>query len=400
MTAFLLPFPSVLLPASRPRMVPQVCQAPIASTVKTRRRNQKRRNRRASVVHSQRPPSQKLTPPPLEQPSDLPDDLTSHGLLTASQERALLHEIRFIRIEEHARKALVKTDQDRKSLSDADIATALSLTEADVRTKRRLALSARNRLVSANVRLVSMVAGRVFRTAVGARTPHVSEASGISRADLVQEGCVALIRAAELYDGRADARFSTYAARAVWSACQRVATPTSCIVTLPERLRRAVHKMRAAEYTEDDGEGVQKLTNDSQEYLPDHLVQLASQHLTSGVSLDEPMRKTEVGHGDCARSATTTRGALLACARPLPEDVVLEESVRHDVHAACYDVLPRREADILVLRFGLSGKQPMPAKEIATRYGVTGARISQLVTAASDTLREKARYLEQLLQHL
>lgn len=387
--AFLQPFPMSTHAIHRAKLVSSTRQTPITATVKTRRRRRRASSQPTAV-------SQETT----GRPSNLPDDLTSHSLLTAAQEHELLRDIHFLRDEEFTRKIL--TSENDAAPSDEAVATALSLAPQELVSRRRMALKARNKLVTANVRLVSVIAGQVYQKTGGSYTRTMVESPGVSRADLVQEGCIALIRAAELYDGRADTRFSTYASRAVWSACKRAATPTSCIVTLPDRLRRAAIKSRALEgrdVHEDDMEGswTDRLQRSSREYLPSHLVQLANAHLTSGVLLDEPARRQHDGH---AYTGHTTRADLLQCNQPLPEELVAEESLRTDVHAACYDVLSQREADILVLKFGLNGETPMLAKDIASLYGVTGARISQLVSTARHTLREKAKYLEHLLHDL
>lgn len=343
--------------------------------------------------------------------SDLPDELMSHSLLTPSQERHLLQRVQFLHgVQEVSDSLKRRLKQDP---SDAMIANALSLTEDDLQCRRNTAIQARNRIVTANVRLVSMIADVIYRRNVSqARTGAIAEAAGVSKADLIQDGCIALIRAVERFNQHQGVRFSTYAARAVWSACSRTAVPVSCIVTLPERLRRAVRREDAAmadesikfgnEERETENVDVntagksnyKKSQKVSSEYIPDHLVRLARQHMNSGISLDESARPAKPG------DRRVTHGDLLVCPRTQPQDIVEHEMLLAEIRTACYDTLPEREADILVLRFGLNGQSPLSSKKIAELHGITPARVGQLIAAARNVLREKAPYLEQLLYKL
>lgn len=378
---------------------------PIATLVKTRRRRR---------VPSPPPPSSSPSPPtpPQTHPirddhllSNLPDHLMSHSLLTPAEERRLLFEIRFLREMERARDAFKSRGVTLST--DVDIAAALSLTREQVAQRHRKAIRARNRLVAANMRLVCAIARKVHRLENGATgttaNSHGAVISGVSSTDLVQEGGLALIRAAERFDvTRADARFSTYAAKAVWSACRRAATPSSCIVTLPERLRRAVRKRHAIRNKVSTQPGRDADTADTTdtttaEYTPPHLVSLAERHIRSGVSLDERVNSRSGVASWSSENRATSRGELLPCDRPQPEDVVGAALLRTEVRVACYEYLSPRDADIVVLRFGLNGQPPMLSRRIAFLYKLSEARIAQVVAAAQKELKQRAPQLEKLL---
>lgn len=428
--AFLQPSPVLPLSAQQ-----QLAVAPrrraflVVATVKT-----KRRARRASTTHLPRAvpwiaprqiPEQPTTRPSEGNLSQLPGDLLSHSLLSLADERKLVDQIQFLRDVERVRDDLTA---DGGQASDDSLALRLSLTPDQFTQRRRDAIRARNRLVTANIRLVSTIANEVHKMDVmrGKRRPfsektitgkqgktEITENTGISNSDLIQEGCIALTRAAERYDGRADVRFSTYASRAIWSACRRAAVPASCIVTLPERLRRAVRRKRIATSanTTDHTNFVNEEENDTcsenteaamasqtAEHTPVHLVRLAERHLTSGVSLDEtlPARTTAISE----RSRQVSRGEMLSCTRPSPEAFVSRELLRNEVRTACYENLPQRQAEFLVLRFGLNDQPPMPVKDIAERHGLSTVRVSQVISEARRALKQRAPQLQHLLPEL
>lgn len=422
-----------LLPAQhQPSHTPRRQTVLVAAAVKT-----KRRARRATVAP--RAPRPRNVPPLVAPPrqsspkvdnaitssetSQLPDDLLSHSLLTPEEERKLIEEIQFLRDLERTRSLLAAHDSQT---SDDALAQALTLTPSQLSERHLAALRARNRLVTANIRLVYSIANVVHRMDVksgkyergvekDSSKSNGKDVVGVSCSDLVQEGCIALVRAAERYDNHAEAQFSTYASRAIWSACRRAAVPASCIVTLPERLRRAVRRKRISTSTQptidvdakriddDDGDSNDFVDADdmtsqqTSEYTPPHLVRLAERHLTSGVSLDEPLSTRTASLGDSRRS---TRGETLQCERPSPDAFVTRELLRKEVRIACYENLSQRLAEILVLRFGLNDQPPMPAKEIAERNGISTVRVSQIISEAQRTMKESAPQLEHLLHEL
>lgn len=425
--AFVQSFPLFSVPTLLPSVAPRRKAFLITAAVKTKRRVRNpaaaSRSRKTSplAAPSRRTSSQRSTSLTSEGALQLPDDLLSHSLLTPEEEQNLIDEIQFIRDLESTRALLAADDVDP---SNEALAQALTITPIQLSERHMRAIQARNRLVTANIRLVYSIAKVVHRMDVrSGKYQHTEgtnaserlsrkDAIGVSSSDLVQEGCIALMRAAERYDSRTETRFSTYASRAIWSACRRAAVPASCIVTLPERLRRAVRRKRIAasaqptidvdakRIDEDDegssGTGEAALSKTS-EYTPTHLVNLAERHLTSGVSLDEPVPSGITSSGS---SRQPTRGDTLQCEQPSPEAFVTRELMREEVRTACYENLPQRLAEILVLRFGLNEQPPMPAKEIAERNGISTVRVSQIVSEARRMMRESAPQLELLMHEL
>lgn len=316
----------------------------------------------------------------------------------------------------------MSNDSTGTVISDTSLASHLHMSEQDLASQRHAALHARNALVASNIRLVISIAATVHRSVCrrGTRTNgrnremhrnsgfgyqptgSATETSGVTISDLVSEGAIALTRAAERYDPSRGVRFITYAARAIQSACYRAAVPASCIVSIPDRLRRAV---RRANKDSSHAHGIpypgheQEVTNN--EHAPDHLVQLARLHLSSGVSLDEPVVPSSSSSsagvnndGTGNNRQTTTRNDLLVCPRSQP-DVQVEQEIRRDeIRTFCYQVLPQQQADVVILRFGLHGLPPMQPKDIARAYGVTASWINQILAKARITLGKAWSFFE------
>lgn len=307
-------------------------------------------------------------------------------MLNVPEERALLLKVRPLQVHERVRSDL--TASLARQPTDTQLAAALGVSPARLLRERRKALRARDALVHANLRLVVRVATRVHKAvAARARASMAKEGAGVSLTDLIQEGSLALIRAAEKFDLSKGERFAPYACRAIWSRCRRAAVPASCIVSLPDRLRVAARKLGRfrAEFERENGE---RPSDEAEAAVtptePLRLVRNAEMHMHGGVFLDAPMKK-----GKREGGRTLSVMDTLTSNRPAPEDVVDRELVRKNIREACYKRLRRRDADILALRFGLDDGKPVLAKQIAVLYGISAPRVTQIVLQAMETLRVK-----------
>ena len=206
---------------------------------------------------------------------------------------------------------------------------------------------ARARMIRANLRLVVKIA----RDYAG---------RGLSLDDLIGEGNLGLIRAAEDFDPRFGTRFSTYASYWIKQAIRHALTNTTATIRLPAHMVTLLSKWRKAEraLTRELGQAptfdqvaVTLGLSDAQRVLVERARQ-ASQLRHEGGD-DEGWSPDEAGDHhegpDAAIEAADERRHLL---RRL-------------------DRLDDRERTIVSLRFGLDGDDPMTLKEVGLRLGVT-----------------------------
>jgi len=230
-------------------------------------------------------------------------------------------------------------------------------------------LAAKDRLVEANLRLV-------FHVARGYRD------QGLPLADLVQEGMLGLIRAAEKFDHRRGCRFSTYAMGWFRQAIGRGLANQARTIRLPvhevEKLRRVVAAERrlsvelGRDPTLDELGAAAGLTADA--------VARVRRAAQAPVSLDEP----RAGDGDVAL------GDVVADERAVVEEPVLalerDETVRRVVGA-----LPAAERAVVVLRFGLVDARERTAKATAAELGLSARDVRELEREALERLEHELR---------
>jgi RNA polymerase primary sigma factor len=225
---------------------------------------------------------------------------------------------------------------------------------------------ARDRMIQANARLVISVARRY-------------QNYGMPLLDLIQEGNIGLMRAVREFDYRRGFRFSTYATYWIRQHILRTLAEQSRLVRLPSYLNdRILHMKRESERLQQqlgrpptDAELGQALN-----ISPERVQEL--RRVSRGtVSLETPV-------GDDEESAL---GDVL----PDPGSVSPEESTIQSMDAAevrrRLEDLPARERELLELRFGLSGDEPMSLAEIGQRMGVSRERARQLEVQALGRLR-------------
>jgi len=238
--------------------------------------------------------------------------------------------------------------------------------EEELELSRRIEqgdLLAKDRMICANLRLVVSVARQ-----------YAPSAHGLPFLDLVQEGMLGLIRAVEKFDWRRGHRFSTYATWWIRQAVERARDGKADTIRLPVNLVRRQRRILRAELqlaagldrtpTDDEVAATAELTVDEVRAVRDAARTVAS--------LDRRL-------GDDGDDATF--GELLGDERPGPEELV-QLRLRGDALRAALAQLPDRERLVVYLRYGLTGAEPAPLREIGRRLGLTPERVRQIESAA------------------
>jgi RNA polymerase primary sigma factor len=231
-------------------------------------------------------------------------------------------------------------------------------------------LTAKERMINANLRLV-IANARKF------------EGSELSLLDLIQEGILGLIRAAEKFDPRRGFKFSTYATFWIREAIQRAIANRARPIRLPVHVGQRERTIERARRTLTARLGRDPSDEELAEAAELDVSALHDAGRVSRVvtSLDRP-----VGEED-----ETPFGALIASEDPGPEEQVEIAARRELIHRALMR-LPDRERMVVKLRYGIGGEEPTPLREAGRRLGISSEAVRQLERralaelAASDEL--------------
>ncbi|CAA0082043.1 RNA polymerase sigma factor SigA [Halioglobus japonicus] len=243
----------------------------------------------------------------------------------------------------------------------------------------RVYLSARDKLVNHNLRLVFSIAGKM-------------QSATVPYSDRVQSGVLGLLRAAEKFDYRTGHRFSTYAYNWISQSARRMLEDQRAIVRLPAGVNEQVNRLyrERLSYLNINGEeaGVQVLA-DRLQMEPEEVKRL-QQIGNLSVSLDSTFNDDpgEQTLGDKLSGWTYSPPA--ARAEQLSLNRCLMTSLK--------DLTPQ-EQRVIALRWGLDNSQPLSRREMADNLSVSTERIRQLEVSALRKLRDDENVAQAFLDY-
>ncbi len=252
--------------------------------------------------------------------------------------------------------------QDIRGLSrlsrDDELALARRSAAGDLRARRRL--------VEANLRLVIAYAQWYMKT-------------GVPLIDLIQEGNIGLMRAAEKFDWRRGYHFSTYATWWIRQAIKRAAGEQSRLIHVPEHVAARLSKIRrvARELAQETGLDPEEVQIAEASGMPVDEVEALLHLPEQPTSLDVPV---DIERGFTLADTLEDPGAQI------PEDATAQHALSDEVHHALLRLTPR-ERSAVILRFGIGDGRSRNLREVGKQMGISRERVRQLITTALEKLR-------------
>jgi RNA polymerase primary sigma factor len=228
---------------------------------------------------------------------------------------------------------------------------------------------AREHMIKANLRLVVKIA-------------YDYNHLGLPILDLISEGNLGLIKAVERFDPNRGGKLSTYAAWWIKQSMKRAVANQSKTIRLPVHLVDRIARMRRiiSRYLEEYGR-----EPDNEEIAYELQVPVNKIALLKTVSVRPASLEAPLGDDPDARMLGDVVGDENARS---PDEHLGDKNLVEDLHAIVSS-LGHREAEILRLRFGLDGGDPMTLDEVGKRFAITRERIRQLQDLALRQVRRR-----------
>jgi RNA polymerase primary sigma factor len=288
-------------------------------------------------------------------------------LLRADEEIELARKIAdLLELERIRERLLDKLDREPK---DREWAEEVAMPLNQFRHRLFLGRRAKDKMVQSNLRLVVSIAKKYMNR-------------GLSFQDLIQEGSLGLIRAAEKFDHEKGYKFSTYATWWIRQAITRAIADQSRTIRLPVHLYETISRIKKTTklLSQEMGRKPTEEEIATRMEMTIEKLRFIAKSAQLPISLETPIGKEE----------DSRLGDFIEADGEMPEDQVSKSLLREDLEGVL-DTLSARERDVLRLRYGLDDGRMKTLEEIGQIFNVTRERIRQIEAKALRKLRHPNR---------
>jgi RNA polymerase primary sigma factor len=288
-------------------------------------------------------------------------------LLRADEEIELARKIAdLLELERMREKLLNELDREPNDREWAEVA---EMPLNQFRHRLFLGRRAKDKMVQSNLRLVVSIAKKYMNR-------------GLSFQDLIQEGSLGLIRAAEKFDHEKGYKFSTYATWWIRQAITRAIADQSRTIRLPVHLYETISRIKKTTklLSQEMGRKPTEEEIATRMEMTIEKLRFIAKSAQLPISLETPIGKEE----------DSRLGDFIEADGEMPEDQVSKTLLREDLEGVL-DTLSPRERDVLRLRYGLDDGRMKTLEEIGQIFNVTRERIRQIEAKALRKLRHPNR---------
>ncbi len=253
--------------------------------------------------------------------------------------------------------------------SDREWAQEVEIEWSEFQRRLYIGRRAKDKMVQSNLRLVVSIAKKYMNR-------------GLSFQDLIQEGSLGLIRAAEKFDHEKGYKFSTYATWWIRQAITRAIADQSRTIRLPVHLYETISRIKKTTkiLSQEMGRKPTEEEIATRMEMTIEKLRFIAKSAQLPISLETPIGKEE----------DSRLGDFIEADGETPEDEVSKNLLREDLENVL-DTLSPRERDVLRLRYGLDDGRMKTLEEIGQIFNVTRERIRQIEAKALRKLRHPNR---------
>jgi len=288
-------------------------------------------------------------------------------LLSKEQEVYLGKQVqRFMQLEE-LKESLAQ--RFNRSPGMEEWANSANLTLEELQSVLETGQSAKQKMVTANLRLVVSIAKKYDK-------------SSMDLMDLIQEGAMGLVRGVEKFDPRKGYRFSTYAYWWIRQAITRAIAEKSRTIRLPIHITEKLTKIRAIQR-----DLMQRLGRPA-----------TTEEIASALDIPEPDIRRYLSHSRTPVSLEMRVGNeqdtelidVLEDDSSSPEDYTTQQTLRQELREMM-DCLTPQQQEVLCLRYGFDDGKELTLAKIGARMNISRERVRQIERDALNKLRQNRK---------